>query len=237
MNNASPLSRRWSTRDIVTASVVAVATGLLFAVWNVANAPILDPLGVVVPGLSAVGHGVWLLGGLLTALVIRKPGAALYGEVVAATVSALIGNQWGVITLLYGAVQGIGAELIFAILLYRSWGVVAALLAGAGSGIAMAVLDLSLYYAGQTPCSQSFMRPHRWLPASSLPVSVGMRSLERSLGQGSSHVDDGGNSWCGGRSETLRLPLPRRRETGFSSFQLGAPRGKQCSHCGPLGLR
>jgi len=148
MNNASPLSRRWSTRDIVTASVVAVATGLLFAVWNVANSPILDPLGALVPGLSAVGHGVWLLGGLLTALIIRKPGAALYGEVVAATVSALIGNQWGVITLLYGVVQGLGAELIFALLLYRSWGLVAALLAGAGSGIAMAALDLSLYYAG-----------------------------------------------------------------------------------------
>ena len=148
MNTASPLPRRWSTRDIVTASVVAVATGLLFAVWNVANAPILDPLGALVPGLSAVGHGVWLLGGLLTALIIRKPGAAFYGEVVAATVSALIGNQWGVITLLYGAVQGLGAELIFAILLYRSWGLVAAILAGAGAGVAMAVVDLSLYYAG-----------------------------------------------------------------------------------------
>jgi len=34
------------------------------------------------------------------------------------------------------------------LLLYRSWGLVAALLAGAGSGIAMAALDLSLYYAG-----------------------------------------------------------------------------------------
>lgn len=148
MNSASQSPRRWTTRDIVTASVVAVAAGLLFAVWNVANSPILDPLGALVPGLSAVGHGVWLLGGLLTALIVRKPGAAFYGELVAATVSALIGNQWGVITLLYGAVQGLGAEIVFALFLYRSWGVLASLAAGAGAGVAMAALDLSLYYAG-----------------------------------------------------------------------------------------
>lgn len=140
--------RRWSTRDIVVASVLGVATGALFAVWNVANNPVLEPLGALIPGLQAVGHGVWLLGGLLVGLVIKKPGAALYGEVVAATVSALIGNQWGVITLLYGVVQGLGAELVFALLLYRAWGLGAALLAGAGAGVAMAVLDLSLFYAG-----------------------------------------------------------------------------------------
>ena len=148
MNTSVTPSKTWRVRDIITASVIAVAAGLLFAVWNVVNAPILDPLGALIPGLSAIGHGVWLLGGLLTALVVRKPGAAFYGELVAATVSALIGNQWGVITLVYGAVQGIGAEIVFALLLYRSWGVVAALLAGIGSGIAMAALDLTLFYAG-----------------------------------------------------------------------------------------
>jgi energy-coupling factor transport system permease protein len=146
--SAVAVSRRWRPRDIVVASVLAVAAGALFAVWNVAHNPVLEPVGAVVPGLQALGHGVWLLGGLLVALVVRKPGAALYGEVVAATVSALIGNQWGVITLLYGVVQGIGAELIFALFLYRSWGIVAALVAGAGSGIAMAILDITLWYAG-----------------------------------------------------------------------------------------
>lgn len=142
------VSRRWRPRDIVVASVLGVAAGALFAVWNVTHNPILEPVGALIPGLQAVGHGVWLLGGLLVALVVRKPGAALYGEVVAATVSALIGNQWGVITLLYGVVQGLGAELIFALFFYRAWGLVAALVAGAGSGVAMAALDVTLWYAG-----------------------------------------------------------------------------------------
>jgi energy-coupling factor transport system permease protein len=139
---------RWRPRDIVLASVVGVMAGGLFALWNIAHVPLLEPLGALLPGFQALGHGVWLIGGLLTAVVVRRPGAALYGEILAATVSALIGSQWGVITLVYGAVQGLGAELIFALFAYRLWNVVAALVAGAGAGIAMAALDLTLYYAG-----------------------------------------------------------------------------------------
>ena len=139
---------RWRPRDIVLASVVGVMAGGLFALWNIAHVPLLEPLGALLPGFQALGHGVWLIGGLLTALVVRRPGAALYGEILAATVSALIGSQWGVITLVYGAVQGLGAEVVFALFAYRLWNVVAALVAGAGAGIAMAALDLTLYYAG-----------------------------------------------------------------------------------------
>lgn len=141
-------SLRWRPRDIVLASVVGVVAGGLFALWNIAHLPLLEPLGAFLPGFQALGHGVWLMGGLLTALIVRRPGAALYGEILAATVSALIGSQWGVITLLYGVVQGLGAELIFALFAYRLWNLVGALIAGAGAGVAMAALDLALYYAG-----------------------------------------------------------------------------------------
>ena len=138
----------WRPRDIILASVVGVVSGGLVVLWNIAHVPLLEPLGAILPGFQALGHGVWLIGGLLTALVVRKPGAALYGEILASTVSALVGNQWGVITLVYGAVQGLGAELIFAFFAYRAWGWIAALVAGAMSGVAMAALDLTLYYAG-----------------------------------------------------------------------------------------
>ena len=87
----TPVNRfAWRPRDIVLASVVGVVSGGIFALWNIANAPILEPLGALLPGFQALGHGVWLLGGLLTALIVRRPGAALYGEVLAATVSALM---------------------------------------------------------------------------------------------------------------------------------------------------
>jgi energy-coupling factor transport system substrate-specific component len=138
----------WRVVDIVVASVLATAAGLVFVVWNIASNPIGAPLTALLPGLQALLAGGWLFAGVLTALVIRKPGAALYGELVAATVSALVGNQWGVLTLESGLVQGLGAELVFAVFLYRRWGLPVALIAGAVAGLALAVNDLILWYPG-----------------------------------------------------------------------------------------
>jgi len=145
---SSPRSYRWRVVDIVVASVLAVAAGLVFVLWNIASNPIGAPLGAVLPGLQALLGGGWLFAGVLTALVIRKPGAALYGEMVAATVSALVGNQWGVLTLESGLVQGLAAELVFAVFLYRAWNLPVAVLSGAAAGLALAVNDLILWYPG-----------------------------------------------------------------------------------------
>jgi energy-coupling factor transport system substrate-specific component len=141
---------RWRVVDIVVASVLAVAAGLIFVIWNVASTPISTPLSALLPGLQALAGGGWLFAGVLTALVIRKPGAALYGELVAATVSALVGNQWGVMTIEFGLVQGLGAELVFALFLYRRWNLPVAVAAGAVAGLAMAVNELIFLYPGST---------------------------------------------------------------------------------------
>ena len=139
---------RWRVVDIVVASVIGVASGIIFVAWNVLSTPVTDPLKALLPGLQALGGGFWLFAGVLTALIVRKPGAALYGEIVAATVSALIGNQWGPLTLVSGATQGLGAELVFLIFFYANWRAYVALLAGAGAGLAMALTDLTLWYPG-----------------------------------------------------------------------------------------
>ena len=130
------------------ASVLGVAAGLVFVLWNIVSNPISAPLAVLLPGLQALVGGGWLFAGVLVALVIRKPGAAVFGELVAAAVSALVGNQWGPLTLESGLVQGLGAELVFALFLYRRWNLPVALLAGAVSGLALAINDLILWYPG-----------------------------------------------------------------------------------------
>lgn len=106
------------------------------------------PLALALPGLQALLYGIWLIPGVLVALVIRKPGAALFGEVLAATVSALVLSQWGLLTIESGLVQGLGAELVFLLFLYRRWNLPVAMLAGAVSGAAMAINDMVLYYPG-----------------------------------------------------------------------------------------
>ena len=79
--------------------------------------------------------------GVLGGLIIRKPGAALAVELLAALVSAAVGNQWGITTLYSGLAQGIGAELVFLALAYRRWGLVPAALAGAGAAVGEWILE------------------------------------------------------------------------------------------------
>lgn len=142
---------RWRVVDIVVASVVAVASGVVFWVWGVVQNPISGPVGAALPGFQGILNGPWLFAGVLVALIVRKPGAALFGELVAAIVSALIGTQWGFATLLSGVVQGLGAEIVFALFLYANWRLVPALLAGAGAGLAESILDLLYWYPGSKP--------------------------------------------------------------------------------------
>jgi energy-coupling factor transport system permease protein len=144
----APRDLRWRVVDIVVAAVVAVACGVIFFGWNIASDWITDPLSALLPGLQGLGYGVWLLAGPLTMLIVRKPGAALFGELVAASVSALLGAQWGLLTLESGLVQGLAAELVFALFAYRVWSWWVAALAGAAAGVAMVINDLVLWYAG-----------------------------------------------------------------------------------------
>ncbi len=131
----------WRVVDIVVAAVLGVATGVIFVGWNFVGGAGYEVFNAVTPGLGGLAVGIWLLGGVLGGLVIRKPGAALAVELLAALVSAAIGNQWGITTLYSGVAQGLGAELIFLVLAYRRWGIVPAALAGAGAGVGAWVLE------------------------------------------------------------------------------------------------
>ncbi|TFC53140.1 hypothetical protein E3T26_14210 [Cryobacterium sp. TMT1-21] len=145
----SPRNFRWRVVDIVIASVIGVASGLIFIVWNQAYNPLSGLLTPLLPGLQALLGGGWLFAGVLGGLIIRKPGAALYTELLAAVVSTLVGGTaWGATILVSGAVQGLGAELVFALFFYANYRLYVALLAGAGAGLALAVNDLLLWYPG-----------------------------------------------------------------------------------------
>lgn len=147
---------RWRVVDIVVASVLAVACSFLFIVWNVAYLGPSTLLTPLLPGVQGLANGLWFIAGPLVALVVRKPGAALYGELLAAIISALVGNQWGPTVIVSGIVQGLGAEIVFAVLAYRVWTWWSALLAGALAGVGASVYDLGLlpglagFYAGSS---------------------------------------------------------------------------------------
>jgi energy-coupling factor transport system permease protein len=142
---AGTSARRWRTVDIVVASALAVAFGVVFWAWG----QLWNATSTAFAGFApaqGVMYGVWLLPGVLAALVVRKPGAAVYTMVVASLVSALLGTPWGLQVLVYGLVEGAAPELVFAFLLYTSWRLPTAVVAGAAAGLAAALLDIVLYY-------------------------------------------------------------------------------------------
>ena len=133
--------RGWRVVDIVVTAVLGVAIGLVFWVWNSIGGIWFGAMDAFTPGLGGLAVGVWLLGGVVGGLIIRKPGAALLVEVIGATVSAAIGNQWGITTLYSGIAQGLGAELILLVFLYKRFTLEVAMLAGAGAGVGAWVLE------------------------------------------------------------------------------------------------
>ncbi len=134
----------WRVIDIVVTAVLGIATGLVFVGWNFVGGAGYEVFNAVTPGLGGLAVGIWLIGGVLGGLVIRKPGAAVAVELVGALVSAAIGNQWGISTLYSGLAQGLGAELIFLLFAYRRFGLAIAMLAGAGAGVGAWALEFAL---------------------------------------------------------------------------------------------
>lgn len=166
--------RRWRTVDIVIGSVLAVAFGVVFWGWGEFYAAVSAGSWAFGPA-SGLLNGVWLMAGVTGALVIRRPGAAIYTELVGGVVESALGSQWGLSNVVYGLVQGAAVEFVFALLLYRVWRAPVAVLAGALSGAAAAVLDLWVYhyYDGW---SGSWMASYFTLVATSGAVFAGLGS-------------------------------------------------------------
>jgi energy-coupling factor transport system substrate-specific component len=133
----------WRTRDVVITAVLGVAFGVVFWAWGNIAWPALGFLGP----LQNLLYGPWLIPAVLAPLVIRRPGSGVFAEVVAASVSALLGSQWGVIVLLYGVAQGLAGELPFLVTRYRAFGWLPVVMAGILASAAAWLLDWAFYFA------------------------------------------------------------------------------------------
>jgi len=169
----------WRVVDIVLAAALGVAFGAVFQAWNLLWVA-AGAAFVAFPPLEGVIYGVWLLPAVLVPLIIRRPGAAILAETVAAIASALFGAPWGLLTIVYGLMQGGAAELVFAIGLYRRWGLPTALLAGAAAGTAAALLDLVLYYPDWAPIWQATYAA-LVIPSAGIVAGLGGWALVRAL--------------------------------------------------------
>jgi energy-coupling factor transport system substrate-specific component len=174
------MNNRWRTIDIVIASIIAVAFGVIFWAWNLLwNGP-AD--AIPLPG-RAIIYGMWLVPAVLGALIVRKPGAAFYTLTLASLVSVAIGTSWGWTIAVQGPLEALGGELAFAVFAYRVWRLPVALLAGVLAGLVASIYDAFVWYPDT---SWGHMRvPYILITAASSLVIAGLGSvvLVRALAQ------------------------------------------------------
>ena len=138
----------WRGIDLVTAATLAVALGVAFWGFDVFVYPLVGVVTAGFPPLGGLATGVWILPAVAGALLIRRPGAAIFVELIAANVELSLGNAWGVTVLISALIQGLAVELIFALFRYRRFGLAVAALAGAVAAFFEIVgYELQAYYA------------------------------------------------------------------------------------------
>ena len=120
----------WRGVDLITAAMLAVAFGVMFWGFDTFIYPIVGTATAGFPPAGELMLGIWLIPAVVGALVIRRPGAALFTELVAANVELFLGNKWGAAVLLSGVLQGLGVELALLLFRHRRFGVVVAVLGG-----------------------------------------------------------------------------------------------------------
>ena len=139
-------ARRWRTVDIVVTAVLGVAFGVVFWAWDLLWSA-TGAAFAAFPPAQAFMYGVWLLPAVVAPLIVRKPGAGLFAELVAAVLSALLGYELG---LDHPALRAAAGRWPASSATRSSGGGGSAgpqaLLSSALAGATAAVLDLVYYY-------------------------------------------------------------------------------------------
>lgn len=135
----------WRVVDIVVAAVLAAVCAVVFWAWSNLVYPAVSAAAVAYPPAAGLMGGGWLIAGVLGGLIIRKPGAALFCELLAAVLEGFLGTHFGWTVVLSGLVQGAAAEVVFLLTGYRRFGVGVAAAAGALAGLAMGVSENVMY--------------------------------------------------------------------------------------------
>lgn len=141
-NRLAEAMKSWTTRDLMLAAALGAAFGVLFEGANIAYALYKSLLGDV---FSNLGYGLWISAGVAVPYVLRRPGAAVAGELLAGFISMVIGSQWGADVMLSALVQGIGCEAAFALGGWKRYSPPFVLLAGAMGGAAAFGHDYLIY--------------------------------------------------------------------------------------------
>jgi energy-coupling factor transport system substrate-specific component len=136
------LAKETTIFETVFVTVVSSSLGVLFWGWTFVY-DVLKPF-LKVLGLNYAIAGIWVISAILIARIIRRPGVAIAAALISAFIESLF-THWGLISLASGFMQGVGAELVFLVFLYRRWDAPVVVLATLSSAAFSYFSDYMLY--------------------------------------------------------------------------------------------
>jgi energy-coupling factor transport system substrate-specific component len=140
--------------EIVIIAVIGVVNGVLGMPNAIAGRFLMTFSGTYGFLLFSCIAGGFYVSACLAGYIVRKPGAATLSEVFNGIAQILSGNPNGVVALLAGFLQGVGAEVAFASFGYRVWTLPVVMLSGALSPILQQIPEA--YYFGVGPLGIPF---------------------------------------------------------------------------------
>lgn len=181
----------WTARDWAVVIVCGVIFGLIYRKWDDIYTIMLTQWKIN-PAWTTLINGMWFMGGFIPAAIVRKPGACLFGEALAALVEVTVGpytidvGDFGPsiytraylggeaypifnMVFLVGVLEGLFPEFVFGWFRYRNWGWWAFFLAGSAGGVAewFTGIWITHYYVFYSPTT------FWWLLVTSI-VAVGL---------------------------------------------------------------
>lgn len=141
-NSIQQLLKNYTVFEMVFICVSSVALGVAFWGWTFAYEITKPALKLV--GLNYLAAGFWIFASVFTPMIVRRPFVAIIASVIAAGVEGVI-THWGAMALVWGLVQGLGAEMVFAATGYRKWNLAIVVIAAMLSATASFILDFFYY--------------------------------------------------------------------------------------------
>ncbi len=125
-------SNAWTLRETITVVVIGAVFAALYLGWVQVWLLLQAVFGTLT---MDVVMGFWFIASVVAAAIIRKPGVAFAAEFLAAALQILMGSPAGLILLLTGAVQGAGAELVFAVTRWKDYRLGVLMASGVGAAV------------------------------------------------------------------------------------------------------
>jgi len=124
----------WQLKDVILASLISV----LFAVVCFATVhsvifaitPLVAPFGFGDIAIEFV-FGIFFFSAIFSAYIMQKPGVAVVVGTMTGLIQVLMGSAFAGTVVVSAFVQGLGAEVIFALFRYKRWNLLTVLLAAA----------------------------------------------------------------------------------------------------------